>query len=69
MTKKTTISLRFNENLLKDIDNYAENMNVSRTAAITFIVSNYLKSIQSVDTLRTITEIYENERKEKEVAL
>lgn len=67
--KKTTISLRFNENLLKEIDDYADSVNVSRTAAITFIVSNYLKSLQSMDTMRTLTQIYENERKEKEVAL
>lgn len=54
---KTRINLYFDDEILKNVDNEAKQMGVSRTAAISMIVSQYLQQKKTVDVASNMMDI------------
>lgn len=54
--------MNFNEELLSKLDDYAKQMNITRTSAVAVICSQYFQSVESVNTLDKALKIYEKEK-------
>ena len=50
------------EDLLREVDVYAASRFVNRTAAISFILSEYLKQKRDLETLSKLAEAYQAEQ-------
>ena len=50
------------ENLVKKIDEYAENMGINRTAAISCILSMYFEGKDNIESLNNIAALINNNK-------
>lgn len=59
MSKLKRLTMNLGEDLVRDVDAYAAQMHVSRTAAVSFLLSSALSGIELVDAVK------EQKRKER----
>lgn len=58
------ISINVGTNVLDKIDNYANELGVNRSAAITFLCNQYFNSIEAMSTLKDTTKVLEENKKQ-----
>lgn len=59
---KISVGFRMSENLVKKIDEYAENMGINRTAAISCILSMYFEGKDNIESLNNIATLINNNK-------
>lgn len=55
----------FDEDLIKQVDNYANSLHINRTAAMSVLLSQGLLQSSGIDTMKQLIEIYEKENVNK----
>lgn len=56
------ISINIGTNVLDKIDQYANEMGVNRSAAITFLCNQYFQGIEAMTTLKDTTKMVEEQK-------
>lgn len=65
MAECARINITINKGLLEKLDDYADSVNITRSGAISMIVSEYLNTKKTVATLEDLMEIYKREQERK----
>lgn len=67
MAKKETVRLNINlpVELMKRVDNYADNMAINRTSAVAVLLSMALDSQRTINALEELMTAYRNEERKK----
>ena len=67
MAKKETVRLNINlpVELMKRVDNYADNMAINRTSAVAVLLSMALDSQRTINALEELMMAYRNEERKK----
>lgn len=56
------ISINIGTNVLENIDKYAQELGVNRSAAITFLCSQYFNGLEAMHTLQDSVEVVNNSK-------
>lgn len=59
---KKPIYIRLDDELLKYVDEFAEETGITRAGAISVIISQYRKSMNGINSLQRLMDAYEEEK-------
>lgn len=59
MRKGQRYNIYMNDNIMSQIDNLAENMGISRSSMLAVMASQYINSLDAINTLKNATSLIE----------
>ena len=59
---KSRIIITLSDNLLKNLTDYADEVGITKSAAISVLLSQQFQQMESLKTLKTVTDIMESEK-------
>lgn len=59
MRKGQRYNIYMNDNIMSQIDNLAENMGISRSSMLAVMASQYINSLDAINTLKNATALVE----------
>lgn len=68
MAKETTrVVVNLNSELVKQVDSYAESMNINRTSAVAVLLSQAVNSQKAMNDLGELLRVYQEEKDKQTV--